>query len=76
MEYEELIALNTHTDIINELSANSEAYFNKYNSEWHIDSMETDLGNMLLDPTGEDWFYKDDYIFAYKDWMWAERKQS
>lgn len=75
MEYEELIALNTHTDIINELSTNSEAYFNKYNSEWHIDSMETDLGNMLLDPTGEDWFYKDDYIFAYKDWMWTEHKQ-
>lgn len=36
MEFEELIDLNSADDILEELNAAPEAYFDKYNTEWHI----------------------------------------
>lgn len=73
MEYEELINLATHTDIINELNTHPEDYFNKYNSEWHTEYVSESLWYVLTD--GEDWTYKWDYIFGYKDWLWEEHLQ-
>lgn len=71
LEYEELIALATHTDVLNELNTYPEEYFNKYNSEWHTEYFNEELWNVLID--GEWlWTFIWDYIFGYKDWAWEE----
>lgn len=72
MEYSELTALSTHTDILTELNTNPQWYYNKYDEEWHILVKYGD--NNLAGIWATNPFKKDNYRFYYNstDMEWNE----
>lgn len=74
LEYYELIAWGTHTDILNKLNTYPQEYYDKYNNEGHTEYVNSSLWYVLIDGIWER-TYIWGYIFGFKDWEWSEYLQ-